>query len=86
MAVVEAQAAELPCVIASTIPEEIDVVPALIHRVSLDAPRTVWAERILDAARRSRPSPHVALQAIRSSDFEITKSLRCLLQVYDNEF
>jgi glycosyltransferase involved in cell wall biosynthesis len=57
MAVVEAQAAGLPSVIASTRPEEIDLVPELIHRLSLDASPTVWAERILAAVAAPRPAP-----------------------------
>jgi glycosyltransferase involved in cell wall biosynthesis len=83
MAVVEAQAAGLSCVISDRLPQEIDVVPALIHRLSLDAPPTVWAERILDATRAPRPARLEALRAVRSSDFDIDQTVRRLQQVYD---
>ncbi|MGH6944066.1 MAG: glycosyltransferase [Geminicoccaceae bacterium] len=83
MAVVEAQAAGLPCVIASTMPEEIDVVPGLIHRLPLSAPADVWAERILEAASAPRPSPEEALRAVCASDFEVQRSLASIQAVYD---
>jgi glycosyltransferase involved in cell wall biosynthesis len=83
MAVVEAQAAGLPCVIATTIPEEIDVVPELIHRLPLSAPAEVWAERILDAMRGPRPGPEDAYQAVCASEFSIERSTARLCEIYD---
>ena len=82
LAAVEAQAAGLPCVIATTIPEEIDVVPELIYRLPLDAPAELWAERILAAAATSRPAQEDALRAVCASDFEIQRSATRLLEVY----
>lgn len=84
MAVVEAQAAGLPCVIAGSLPEEIDVVPALIHRLPLSAPPELWAERILQTAAAPRPSPEDALRAVRASDFEIQRSVARILDVYES--
>jgi glycosyltransferase involved in cell wall biosynthesis len=83
MAAVEAQAAGLPCVIASTMPEEIDVVPALIHRLPLSAPPELWAERILHVAAAPRPSPEEALRGVRASAFDIHKSATRLQSIYD---
>jgi glycosyltransferase involved in cell wall biosynthesis len=83
MAVVEAQAAGLPCVIATTIPEEVDLVPELIHRLPVDAPAEVWAERVLAAAAAPRPGREEALRAVRASDFDILKSAARLLEIYD---
>jgi glycosyltransferase involved in cell wall biosynthesis len=83
LAVVEAQAAGLPCVIASTMPEEIDVVPALIHRLPLSAPPELWAGRIQQAAAAPRPSPEEALRGVRASAFEIDRSVARLLDIYD---
>jgi glycosyltransferase involved in cell wall biosynthesis len=83
MAVVEAQAAGLPCVIATTIPEEVDVVPELIHRMPLAAPAELWAERILVAAAAPRPGQEEALRAVCASDFDIQRSAARLLEIYD---
>jgi glycosyltransferase involved in cell wall biosynthesis len=83
MAVVEAQAAGLPCVVASTIPEEIDLVPELIHRLPLSAPPELWAERILQAEATPRPSQDEALHAVCASDFNIHNSVARLCSIYD---
>jgi glycosyltransferase involved in cell wall biosynthesis len=82
MAVVEAQAAGLPCVIAANIPEEIDIVPALIHRLPLSASAEVWAGRILEAIEAPRPTPEEALRAVCASDFDISASIARLQPVY----
>jgi glycosyltransferase involved in cell wall biosynthesis len=85
LALVEAQAAGLPCAISDGLSEEIDVVPELIQRLSLNAPPAVWAERILHAVRAPRPSQADALQTVNASAFEIRRCLQCLRQVYDRE-
>ena len=48
MAVLEAQAAGLPCLITDTIPEEVAIVPELVRRVSLSAGARGWAEMVMD--------------------------------------
>jgi glycosyltransferase involved in cell wall biosynthesis len=83
IAVVEAQAAGLPCVIATTIPEKVDVVPELIHRLPLNAPAELWAERVFQAAAAPRPSQEEALRAVCASDFDIQRSAARLLEIYD---
>ncbi|MGQ9732856.1 MAG: glycosyltransferase, partial [Candidatus Zipacnadales bacterium] len=47
--VLEAQAAGLPCIISDVIPSEIDVVPALVTRLSLTKPAPEWARQVLTA-------------------------------------
>ena len=83
MAVVEAQAAGLPCVVSSALTREMEVVSALIHRLPLAAPASVWAEQILSAARGPRPTPEEALAAIKASPFGIEKSAQRLCEIYD---
>lgn len=43
IALVEAQASGLPCIFTETIPNEVDLIPELIHRVSLSEPDETWA-------------------------------------------
>jgi glycosyltransferase involved in cell wall biosynthesis len=83
MVVVEAQAAGLPCVISQALPEEIDVVPTLVHRLPLSAPADLWAERILEAAAAPRPVCGQALGMVRASDFDIQRSVEHLQAIYD---
>jgi glycosyltransferase involved in cell wall biosynthesis len=86
VAVVEAQAAGLRCVIADHLPSEIDVVPQLIQRLPIGAPPPVWAAAILRAARQ-RPGidQSEALKAILASDFNIECSARKIATIYASE-
>jgi len=86
VAVVEAQAAGLPCVIADHLPSEIDVVPELIQRLPLGAPPPVWAAAVLDAGRQPpRMDRSEALRAILASDFNIERSAVKIANVYASE-
>lgn len=48
---VEAQANGLPCVISSTIPREVDLIPSLVERVNLNESNKIWVE----AMKRMKP-------------------------------
>jgi glycosyltransferase involved in cell wall biosynthesis len=83
LAAVEAQAAGLPCVLSDTLPEEIDVVPELVRRLSLNAPPALWAERILAAASAPRPSAAEAYRAVRASEFSVERTTAHLCGIYN---
>ena len=83
LAVLEAQAAGLPCVLADGLTKEGDVLPQLIHRLSLKAPPAKWAECLLQLAGRAPMRREEALKAMSESDFSIHRSAVRLLQVYD---
>ena len=53
-ALVEAQASGLPCVVSSAVSKEADLT-GLVQFVSLDEKPTVWADKIIQAHRSSRP-------------------------------
>ncbi len=84
LAAVEAQAAGLPCVLSDALPEEIDVVPELVHRLSLNAPPALWAERILASARASRPNAADAYRAVQASEFSVERTTARLCRIYDD--
>jgi glycosyltransferase involved in cell wall biosynthesis len=88
---IEAQAAGLRMVLSDSITPELDAVPALIDRVSLQQPASVWAETIL--LGRSHPSAtpvenpikspiNIGLVKLQSSAFNITHSAMQLESVY----
>ena len=81
LAVVEAQAAGLPCIVADTVPREADVIPGLVTRLSLSEPASRWARAILAARNRGLP-PADAINLIRASPFSIEASTRHLLEIY----
>lgn len=79
----EAQAAGLPCVVSDVVPEEADIVPQLITRLSLGMTAANWAESIL-AQRNSNayPSSKKSLEAVEQSAFNITASVQKLEAIY----
>jgi len=75
LAVLEAQAAGLPMVIADTITEEVDIVSPLIHRLSIEQPAINWAKLALGITRSVKISREDALEKMEHSpfNFEATK-------------
>jgi glycosyltransferase involved in cell wall biosynthesis len=84
LAVLEAQAAGLPCLISATIPEEVEVVQPLIWRLSLDENPSRWAEAVL-AAREVKISQPEALRIMEQSQFNIEFSCRELAAMYQGQ-
>ncbi len=83
LAVVEAQAAGLPVVFADVVPHEADIVPALVHRLSLDQPASVWADTVLALCTAAPPlAPPEALAIARATPFDIHTSWAALERVY----
>jgi glycosyltransferase involved in cell wall biosynthesis len=85
VAVVEAQAAGLPCVIADHLPPEIDVVPELVHRLPVTQPPADWAAAALQASGDRAIDPVEALAAVLATDFNIERSVGKIAQIYDQE-
>ena len=54
VALVEAQAASLPCVVSDTISREVDMGMGLVDFISLDKPPEFWADMILKKKNTSR--------------------------------
>jgi glycosyltransferase involved in cell wall biosynthesis len=81
---IEAQAAGLPFVLSSDVPEELDINTALIHRLRLTQSAAEWAEAIL-ATRLVAPGIDQArvLSLMQRSALNIQTSLRRLEQIYD---
>lgn len=83
LALVEAQAAGLPSIVASTVPTEVDVNPKLLTRLSLDESASVWADAVLAAHRsKSRLNAEESLKLIAESPFNIEVSARGLTEYY----
>ncbi len=82
LALVEAQAAGLPCFVSDTVPAAATILPQTVHRLPLKAGAELWADTI---SKRHTPKPVPqtdALAAVRESPFDILRSLNHLKQVY----
>jgi glycosyltransferase involved in cell wall biosynthesis len=82
LAVVEAQAAGIACVISDRITSEVDLVKPLITRCSLDLSADQWAEAVIEAARRGAPTGRNPLAEIETSSFSMCNSVNSLQEIY----
>jgi glycosyltransferase involved in cell wall biosynthesis len=87
LALVEAQAAGLPCVLSDVIPAEADIVKPLLKRISLSQPASQWAEELLDHRQASFTiSQSSALTLVKESPLNIETSLKQLTGIYQAQF
>jgi glycosyltransferase involved in cell wall biosynthesis len=83
VALLEAQAAGLPCLISETIPPEAEIIPHLVKRMSLEQSADKWAETLLIHARSTpRQSVTETLPLIRQSPFDMKASVLSLAELY----
>ncbi|WP_368646144.1 glycosyltransferase family 1 protein [Alkalibacterium putridalgicola] len=71
IAVVEAQASSLPCVVSDTVPDEA-VYTKLVTSVNLDEPDSVWVKQIEKAANLERKS-RVTLEDLKEAHYDIAE-------------
>lgn len=84
LAILEAQAAGLRCLVSTGVPSTADVVPSSIQRLSLEAGMSTWAERIISILRSSDEclSREKALSVVEQSAFNIENNVKRLLDIY----
>jgi glycosyltransferase involved in cell wall biosynthesis len=83
LALIEAQAAGLPCIISDeAVPPEIEIIPSLIHRVSLTAGIEAWVAAVAAAIRGPRIPVAQATATVAASQFNIEQSRLAVEQVY----
>jgi glycosyltransferase involved in cell wall biosynthesis len=80
LAIVEAQAAGLQCVIADHIPAEVEVLPELIHRHSLADPPSAWAATV--SRVRHLYDGRAAANRVSATAYNIDCSVRWLERLY----
>jgi glycosyltransferase involved in cell wall biosynthesis len=83
LAVVEAQAAGLPCVVSTEVTREVEATSGLIHWANLHDGPGAWAEAVLAAASQPLQSG-MGLAAMRRSPFSIESSFARIRSIYYN--
>jgi glycosyltransferase involved in cell wall biosynthesis len=81
LAVVEAQAAGLPCVVSTEVTREVEAVPGLIRWLPLAAGAGIWADAVLEAARHP-PQAVNGLATMRRSPFSVETSFANMQAIY----
>lgn len=83
LVLIEAQAAGKPCIFSDVVPEEADIIPSLVHRISLAKPQSVWAEAVITHLQNPVSiSQMEALAFVEGSLFNIQRSSQKLQKYY----
>jgi glycosyltransferase involved in cell wall biosynthesis len=88
LAIIEAQAAGLPCILSEHIPCEAEIVPPLIYRMPLSESAGKWAETIFDIRqmkKREIISQKDSLQMVLNSSFNLEVGKLKLESIYKQE-
>lgn len=80
VALLEAQAAGLPCLISDAISAEATVLPEQVERLPLSAS---WAERLATLPSKPRLDPSLAAERLRRAGFDVRQSWPALTALYD---
>jgi len=82
VAVIEAQAAGLRCVISSEISEEVVVLPEQVTRLPLSIAPEEWAEKMIEVMDRGKLNAQMCTRALEKTDICIEQSLSRLSDLY----
>lgn len=83
LAVVEAQAAGLPCIVADTVPKEADVVEGAVTFLPLENADEAWMAEIKNHFGAERIDAQRALDQVASSPFNIDHNVTMLMALYE---
>jgi glycosyltransferase involved in cell wall biosynthesis len=84
LAAVEAQAAGLNVVASDNVPEDVEVLPGTVVRLSLSEPLSVWAAECLKSLGKPRVPRGSAWKCVAASPFGVDACARELLAIYAN--
>jgi len=84
MALVEAQACGLPCVVSDAVPEEADAVPGLIHRMTIQESVEAWAKVVTSAVEMPRPNLSSSFAMVEKSRLNLANSMNEVYALYQD--
>ena len=81
MALLEAQAAGLPCLVSGAVSPRADIVSGQVERLPLA--KDIWAAKLVEAAGRPRVAPSSACARMRDAGFDAAESWPRLTALYE---
>ena len=82
LALVEAQAAGLPCLVSDAVPRDAVVVPELVNFCSLQTGEREWVKELLRLLQQPARDRTAYLKAVKQSRFCIDRSVQSLSELY----
>jgi glycosyltransferase involved in cell wall biosynthesis len=82
LALAEAQAAGLPCLVSDAVPRDAVVIPELVHFCPLAKSAQVWARSVLTLLSQSPQDRNHCLSAFERSPFRVERSVERLSELY----
>jgi glycosyltransferase involved in cell wall biosynthesis len=83
MALIEAQAAGLRCIVSDVCTAEVSVLPEQFTRLSLSTSPELWAANVLKALASGKIGGHFPAQIVAQTDFSIGRCVRALSDLYE---
>lgn len=83
LAIVEAQASGLPCLVADTVPQEASIVEGAVTFLPLENAEKQWIEAIEGSFKGKNIDDERALQQVQSSAFNIEHNVTMLMNLYE---
>lgn len=83
MALIEAQAAGLRCIVSDACTSELRILPDQVTQLPLTKSSGVWAANTINALEREKISGRLPLQTVAQTDFSIQQCVRTLSGLYE---
>jgi glycosyltransferase involved in cell wall biosynthesis len=83
LAIVEAQAAGLPCLVADTVPQEASIVEGAVTFLPLENSDDQWIKAIKQVLEEDKINEERALAQVASSPFNIEHNVTMLMELYE---
>jgi glycosyltransferase involved in cell wall biosynthesis len=83
LALIEAQAAGLRCIVSDVCTTEVSILPDQFTQVSLSKSSDLWAANVIKALERGRISGELPVQNMAQTDFSIQQCVRTLSDLYE---
>lgn len=81
--VIEAQAANLPCVLSANITRDIDIGTGLLKYLSLEAPLEEWVDLLKESIFKQKTGVEEVHRILRDNGYDSSSSAQKLLDIYE---